>query len=46
MTGKVVKEFGVFAVEVNYCKKVGIKDRGKKGNELMGKDIKIEQGLK
>jgi len=37
MTGKVVEEFGVYAVEVSYCKKVGIKERGQKGNELLGK---------
>jgi hypothetical protein len=43
MTGKVVEEFGVFTVEVCYCKKVGIKDRGKKANELMKKD-KISRG--
>jgi hypothetical protein len=30
MTGKVVEEFGVHTVEVSYCKKVGIKDRGRK----------------
>jgi hypothetical protein len=35
MKGKVVEEFGVFTVEVSYCKKVGIKERGQKGNELM-----------
>lgn len=33
--GKVVEEFGVFTVEVTYCKKVGIRDRGQKANELM-----------
>jgi hypothetical protein len=31
MTGKVVEEFGVFTVEVTYCKKVGIKERGRRG---------------
>ena len=46
MTGKVVEEFGVFTVEVSYCKKVGIKDRRQKGNELMGKGEKVEQGVK
>lgn len=34
MQGKVVEEFGVFSVEVNYCKKIGIKDRAGKANEL------------
>ena len=38
MKGKVVEEFRVFTVEVIYCKKVGIKGRGQKGNELTGKD--------
>jgi hypothetical protein len=38
MKGKVVEEFGVYSVEVNYCKKVGIKDRGQKANDLLGKD--------
>ncbi len=27
MKGKVVEEFGVFSVEINYCRKVGIKSR-------------------
>ena len=35
MTGKVVEEFGVFTVEVSYCKKVGIKDRAQSANKLM-----------
>jgi len=34
MKGKVVEEFGMFTVEVTFCKKVGIKDRAGKGNEL------------
>jgi hypothetical protein len=42
MKGKVVEEFGVYTVEVSYCKKVGIKDRGKKGNELLKKDTPVE----
>jgi len=37
MKGKVVEEFGAFSVEVSCCKKVGIKDSGQKGNELIGK---------
>jgi hypothetical protein len=44
MKGKVAEEFGVFTVEVSYCKKVGIKDRAGKANELMRKDRKVEQG--
>ena len=42
MKGRVVEEFGVYTVEVSYCKKVGIKDRGQKANELMGKGEKVE----
>jgi hypothetical protein len=42
MKGKVVEEFGVYNVEVTYCKKVGIKDRGQVANELMGKGEKVE----
>lgn len=34
MKGKVVEDFGVYSVEVSYCKKVGIKDRKQKGNEV------------
>lgn len=45
MTGKVVEEFGVFSVEVNYCKRIGIKDRAQKANELLKKDKKVEQML-
>jgi DNA polymerase-3 subunit alpha len=41
MTGKVVEEFGVYSVEVDYCKKVGIKDRReeqkKSRSEMSGK---------
>ncbi|MCW3108153.1 MAG: hypothetical protein JWQ09_2659 [Segetibacter sp.] len=40
-----MEEFGVFTVEVTSGKKVGIKDRGQKANELMGKDKKVELGL-
>jgi len=43
MTGKVVEEFGVFTVEVSFCKKVGVKDRAQKANELLKKDKKVEQ---
>jgi DNA polymerase III alpha subunit len=43
--GKVLEEFGVFTVEVSYCRKVGIKERGQKGNELMGRGEKVEQGV-
>ncbi|MEP6616831.1 MAG: DNA polymerase III subunit alpha, partial [Ginsengibacter sp.] len=35
MTGKVVVEFGVYCVEVSYCKKVGIKDRNQYANSLI-----------
>jgi DNA polymerase-3 subunit alpha len=45
MTGKVVEEFWVYTVEVTFCKKIGIKDRGQKANELMGKDKSMEQGV-
>ena len=38
MKGKVIEEFGVYSVDVSYCKRVGIKDRAQKANELMGKD--------
>ncbi len=37
MKGKVVEEFGVYSVEVNYCKKIGIKERAQKANELLRK---------
>ncbi len=30
----------MFTVDVGYCKKVGIKDRGQRGNELVGKGVK------
>jgi DNA polymerase III alpha subunit len=43
MKGKVVEEFGVYTVEVNYCKKVGIKVRGQRANELMKKDGEVER---
>lgn len=42
---EVVEEFGVFTVEVSYCKKVGIKDRAQKANELLKKDKSYEQML-
>lgn len=45
MKGKVVEEFGVYSVEVSYCKKIGIKDRAQKANELLKKDKKVEQML-
>ena len=38
MKGKVVEEFGVYSVEVNYCKRVGIKARAQQANELRKKD--------
>jgi DNA polymerase-3 subunit alpha len=45
MKGKVVEEFGVYSVEVNYCKRIGIKDRVQKANELMSKDKSYQQIL-
>lgn len=45
MKGKVVEEFGVYSIEVNYCKRVGIKDRAEKANELMRKDKTYEEVL-
>ncbi len=42
---EVVEEFGVFTVEVSYCKKVGIKDSAQKANELLKKDKSYEQML-
>jgi hypothetical protein len=39
MKGKVVEEFGVFTVEVKYCKKVGIKDRGRRGMSFCSKHL-------
>ncbi len=41
MKGKVVEEFGVFTVGALF-KKVGSKERGQKGNELLKKDTPIE----
>ncbi len=35
MKGKLVEEFGVFGVEVSFCKKVGIKDRGQKNKWIV-----------
>jgi len=34
MKGKVVEDFGVYPVEVSYCKRTGIKYRAQKANEL------------
>ncbi len=45
MKGKVVEEFGVYSVEVTYCKRIGIKDRAQKANELMSKDKSYQQIL-
>lgn len=45
MKGKVVEEFGVYSVEVTYCKRIGIKDRAQKANELMCKDKSYQQIL-
>ncbi|WP_018616646.1 hypothetical protein [Segetibacter koreensis] len=35
LKGKVIEEFGMYTVDVSYCKKVGIKDRAGKANELL-----------
>lgn len=40
-----VEEFGVYSVEVNYCKKIGVKDRAQKANDLLKKDKSYEQIL-
>jgi DNA polymerase-3 subunit alpha len=32
MKGKVTEEFGVYSVDVSYCRKIGIKDRAQTGN--------------
>lgn len=45
MNGKVVEEFGVFSIDVSYCKKIGIKSRAQKANDLMKKDKHFEQIL-
>ncbi len=45
MKGKVIEEFGVYSVEINYCKRVGIKDRAQKANELMSVDKSYQQIL-
>ncbi len=45
MKGKVIEEFEMYTLDVSYCKKIGIKDRGQKANELMRKDKKVEQAV-
>ncbi len=45
MKGKVVEEFGVYSVEVNYCNRIDIKNRAQKANELMSKDKSYQQIL-
>ena len=45
MKGKVPEEFGVNSVEVNYCKRIGIKGRVQKAKELMSKDKSYQQIL-
>ena len=37
MKGKVVEEFGVYSVEVNWCRKIGIKSRKQTANEYVKK---------
>jgi DNA-directed DNA polymerase III PolC len=36
MHGKVVEDFGVFALEVKYCKKIGIRERASQRNNISG----------
>jgi DNA polymerase-3 subunit alpha len=43
MKGKVVEEFGVFSVEVNYCKKIGIRNRADQANRLFSRDQSYKQ---
>ena len=45
LKGKVVEEFGVYCVEVTFCKKTGIKDRAQKANDLLKKDKSYGQIL-
>ena len=45
MKGKVIEEFGVYTIDVSYCKKIGIKDRAQKANELLRKDKSHQQIL-
>ncbi len=41
MKSKVVEEFSVYSVEVNYCKRISIKVRAQKANELIWVRIKV-----
>ena len=45
MKGKVVEEFGVYSIEVNYRKRIGVKDEAQKANELISKDKSYQQIL-
>ncbi len=45
MKDKVAEKFGVYSVEVNYCKRVGITKWAQKANELMSKDKSSQQVL-
>jgi hypothetical protein len=45
MKGKVIEEFGMYTVNVSYCKKMGIKDRAGKANDLLKKDKSYEFGM-
>ncbi|HEY0749581.1 MAG TPA: DNA polymerase III subunit alpha, partial [Chitinophagaceae bacterium] len=38
MKGKVIQEFGVYTVDVQYCRKVGMKQRTEKANAILQKD--------
>jgi hypothetical protein len=42
MKRKVVEEFGVYSFEVNYCKKIGIKDTAE-SNDLFKNDYSYKQ---
>ncbi|HVK98009.1 MAG TPA: hypothetical protein VM368_09330, partial [Flavisolibacter sp.] len=43
MKGKVVEEFGIYSVDVTYCRKIGIKSRADKANVVMAKDRSFQQ---
>jgi DNA polymerase-3 subunit alpha len=40
MKGKVVEEFGVYSVEVHFCKKLGIRDRADQANQLVSAPLR------
>lgn len=46
MTGRVVDEFGVYALEISYMHKVSMKDRAAaKAGTVLEKDKSWQQGL-